>query len=284
MAFDRFYRTVTGADYLAQTLINKKVVFTKAQIGDGYLPAGTSITSLTALINPLKYIPIQNMKVNKGTAVLQLQFSNQDGAGILPEFWWSELAVWGYVEGDDTRKEAIIFVANAGSKENADKIPQTLTEFVYNLSTKITDVENFSLAMDSEAYIPIRETGNAKYLTFEDGTTLQEKFDNGEIAGTGEQILEKLQQVAGEGSGLDADLLDGKHAADFAQLDDTGKLPVDVIPEDAGGGGLVIVPVGEEAPLPERKPGYLYFIEKDTFSLKVTPEFTVEMVKTRGGA
>ena len=230
MAFDRFYRTVTGADYLAQTLINKKVVFTKAQIGDGYLPAGTSITSLTALINPLKYIPIQNMKVNKGTAVLQLQFSNQDGAGILPEFWWSELAVWGYVEGDDTRKEAIIFVANAGSKENADKIPQTLTEFVYNLSTKITDVENFSLAMDSEAYIPIREVGNAKYLTFEDGTTLQEKLDNGDFA---------------------------------------------------GGGGLVIVPVGEEAPLPERKPGYLYFVEKDTFSLKVTPEFTVELAQTK---
>lgn len=32
---------------------------------------------------------------------------------------------------------------------------------------------------------------------------------------TGEKLLEKLQEVGGEGSGIDADMVDGKHARDL---------------------------------------------------------------------
>ena len=41
------------------------------------------------------------------------------------------------------------------------------------------------------------------------------------------------------------------------------------------GGGLVVVPKGTEIPISERIEGYLYFIERDSLSLSVSPEITV---------
>lgn len=42
-----------------------------------------------------------------------------------------------------------------------------------------------------------------------------------QIKDTATQILEKLKEVDGTGSGLDADLLDGKHASEFAAANHT---------------------------------------------------------------
>lgn len=42
-----------------------------------------------------------------------------------------------------------------------------------------------------------------------------------------------------------------------------------------GGGGLVVVPAGETVPVEDRLEGFLYFIERETLSLSLTPEITV---------
>lgn len=38
------------------------------------------------------------------------------------------------------------------------------------------------------------------------------------------------------------------------------------------GGGLVVVPIGEEIPVEERKSGFLYFVQKSSVTLQVTQE------------
>ncbi|MBS4785191.1 MAG: hypothetical protein KH009_03665 [Clostridiales bacterium] len=49
-----------------------------------------------------------------------------------------------------------------------------------------------------------------------------------------QEILDKLKTVDGAGSGLDADLLDGKQASEFAQLGTDGKIPAEQLPSDVG--------------------------------------------------
>lgn len=49
-----------------------------------------------------------------------------------------------------------------------------------------------------------------------------------------EDLLESIKSVDGAGSGLDADLLDGKHASEFAQLGEDGKIPTDSLPANVG--------------------------------------------------
>ncbi len=44
------------------------------------------------------------------------------------------------------------------------------------------------------------------------------------------------------------------------------------------GGGVVIIPKGENIPVSERKEGYLYFREKTGFALKIAPNIKVEIV------
>lgn len=44
--------------------------------------------------------------------------------------------------------------------------------------------------------------------------------------------------------------------------------------QDAGG-GLVVIPKGEDIPIAERKEGFLYFVVRDSLSLSVTPEIRV---------
>ena len=41
-----------------------------------------------------------------------------------------------------------------------------------------------------------------------------------------QELLDKLKTVDGEGSGLDADTLDGKQASEFVQLDENNKVPI----------------------------------------------------------
>lgn len=41
------------------------------------------------------------------------------------------------------------------------------------------------------------------------------------------------------------------------------------------GGGLVVMPMGEEVPITERKEGFLYFRQKSGHTLEVTPEMAV---------
>lgn len=45
-----------------------------------------------------------------------------------------------------------------------------------------------------------------------------------------QELLDKLKTVDGEGSGLDADTLDGKQASEFVQLDENNKVPEENIP------------------------------------------------------
>lgn len=44
------------------------------------------------------------------------------------------------------------------------------------------------------------------------------------------------------------------------------------------GGGVVIIPKGEDIPVSKRKEGYLYFREKTGFALKIAPNIKVEIV------
>ena len=41
------------------------------------------------------------------------------------------------------------------------------------------------------------------------------------------------------------------------------------------GGGLVLMPTGEEIPIEERKEGFMYFRQKSGYTLEVTPEVTM---------
>lgn len=98
-----------GRLLLAKGYLGEKINFTKIVMGDGYLPPGTAIRDMTAVVNPVVNVPITKMKMNAdGTVIIGGQFSNSD---IMTEFFYRELALFA-TGGDDT--EILYCYGNAG--------------------------------------------------------------------------------------------------------------------------------------------------------------------------
>ena len=141
MAFERFYLTNKGADLLAKAQIGEKIEYTKVQIGNGTMPDGSSATSMTALVSPLKTLQISSMKVHQKQATIRVNFTNQG----LDAFWWMEV---GLFANDPTEGEILYAYANAGNQEKADYIPAILTEFAFEMIMQIENAINVTAIID----------------------------------------------------------------------------------------------------------------------------------------
>lgn len=149
MAIEQFYLTDKGQNLLAKGQIGTEIVYTKAAIGDGDVPQGTSITAMTALANKLKDLNITGYSVNGKNATIKIAFSNQ---GLAP-FLWKEIGLYAT---DPDEGEILYAYGNAGSK--ADNIPGTLTEFSFNMVTQIGNASSVTVVIDdSLVYVTKKE-------------------------------------------------------------------------------------------------------------------------------
>lgn len=199
MAIERFYLTDQGADLLAKAQIGKLLQFTRVQIGEGALPNGTVISSVTSLISPLKYLPISKKFSASQQVTTQLQFSN---SGIGREFWWMEV---GLFATDPDKGEILYAYGNAYNTTTADKIPATLTEFTFNMIMPIGNATNVTAIIDESLIYPtileMKQAVSVKGITSGSGTNLTATVDLPQI-NDGQSLTLKLTNDMFAGSAL----------------------------------------------------------------------------------
>jgi len=168
--FERFYVTSKGKTLEARTHAGEEIEFTRMQIGSGQLAEGQSIEALTALISPIKYIPIASVKSNGTKATVGGQVTNN---GISTSFYFREI---GLFATDPIDGEVLYAYASAGA--NPDSIPAYSTTPV-----EFTFAFNISFANTGGAVTVVADTSLA-FTTRRDMLLVAESLDNATITPT----------------------------------------------------------------------------------------------------
>lgn len=122
--------------------------FTKMQMGDGSL-GGTTIAALTALINPLVTMEVQQVKQYSDYVVVTAPFTN---ATITAAFNWREIGLFVADPDypDDRTKDILFCYQNAYS--SAAPIPPGSQEFIerlVNIPIKLSDVSDVTITISA---------------------------------------------------------------------------------------------------------------------------------------
>lgn len=161
MAIEKFYLTAAGEMLLAKAQVGQNLNFSKMQVGQGDLPEGTDITGLSALIDPIKTIPIIGKEVSNKTARVKGYFNNQE---ISAPFYWKEVGLF----ADDPDLEEAVLYGYGYATANADRIPTysvSPTEFTFVLVTKVGNATHVTATIDeSLIFVPASRKINGKSL------------------------------------------------------------------------------------------------------------------------
>ena len=178
--------TDKGRNLLAKALTGTALQFTKVSIGDGIWDENINPENLTDLISKKIDLPINELDITgDGTARLRFVLTN---TGLTDGFFTREIGIY----ANDPDEGEILYAVTYSN--NPDFIPSDGVVKVENVTDIYTVVSN---AQNIEAVIS-------------DTVVIATKDDVKNLAGVDDSlILEKIKQVDGEGSGLDADLVRG---------------------------------------------------------------------------
>lgn len=156
MALGNFYLTAAGNELLAKAQTGAVLTITRAQIGEGVWPDGTTYNNITALVSPIKYLTIASKTMSSGQAKLSVQFTNQD---VGRPFKWTEFGLWAAnPDAPDDRGQDILY-GTAYAQDTPVPIEAALTEFLFNVLIKTGQATNVTIVIDSSiVYMTRRET------------------------------------------------------------------------------------------------------------------------------
>ena len=174
--------TNKGLALLAKTPAGQPVPVTRWQIGTGVLQEGQDEKDLTALISPLKYIPIASCQNTGNHCIVTGQFTNQG----MTQFNFEEL---GLLATDPDEGEILYAVGEArGEGEVISSASEKLDEFIFAMD----------LVFDRTANVQAKITQSLIYATQEDLAGKADLDENGKVPSSQLDLSGK------------ADLVDGK--------------------------------------------------------------------------
>jgi hypothetical protein len=250
-AFGGLILTNKGRNLQAKAQTGVELHYTRIAIGDGEL-GGRVIVDLNALVNEKLSLPISKLKVlTGGKAVVGTVLSNQN---VSSGFYFREIGVFAQ---DPNEGEILYCYGNCGP--TAEYIPAgggpDVIEKTIDVITIIGNASNVTATLDSSLIWETPEGAQAKVDAHANDTTKHIGLATTDPAGlviggaasigtattaaradhkhpmpTAADILAAIKTVDGTGSGLDADLLDGKESSAFALLSGgtfTGDLKID---------------------------------------------------------
>ena len=225
MAFERFYITNQGAQYLALAQAGSKLLIAKAQIGTGYLGSGQSAVTRTALVSYLKDCPIQSKQAVGSTVNVTLQFVNTDGSGnVLDPFWWAEVGLFAKLDNDVNHPEILFAYANAMDQAHADYIPGTLMEFLFVMAI---NAQNAAENVDVEITAPVlylATDGVASNVTSDVTVETNATVDDLTPGSTLKLLFGKIKKLITDILAIKASKVTGSVLGNFAGLDASGNL------------------------------------------------------------
>ena len=174
--------TNKGLALLAKTPAGQPVPVTRWQIGTGVLQEGQNEKDLTALISPLKHIPIASCQTTGNHCIVTGQFTNQG----MTQFNFEEL---GLLATDPDEGEILYAVGEArGEGEVISSASEKLDEFIFAMD----------LVFDGTANVQVNIIQSLIYATQEDLAGKADLDENGKVPASQLDLSGK------------ADLVDGK--------------------------------------------------------------------------
>lgn len=195
--FNNLILTDAGKELDAKIKTGNKVLnFTKIEIGDGKA-TDVNIEEFTSLIHKKYDVPINNIRI-KDSHIVVISF---DVTNFTDELTWTELGL--IAQDPDTLEEILFLYGNAGDKPDIIPAKETssVIEKYINIELYLSNTANVTATIDDTlVYVPRKdfkelseklsqqvteEVSNidATDITFEDGETYQEKYENGEFNG-----------------------------------------------------------------------------------------------------
>lgn len=167
MALSNFYLTDRGNALMAQTLTGSTITITRAQIGEGTWPDGTTFANVAALVAPIKNLAIARKRADSnGQTIITVQFST---AGIGRAFNWSEFALWAAdpTNPDDRTKDFILGTSRALAADEAVHFDAVQEEFNFNVILKTTSADSVEIIYEGSTVYPALDPDGG--LTLEGG-------------------------------------------------------------------------------------------------------------------
>ncbi len=145
---DGMILTEAGRNLLALAMTGQNLIFTRAFIGDGILPANSDASKRTALINSKMELPIQSISKTEqiGTCEIVLELSNQN---LTQGFFVNEYGVFAKIQGGN---EILYAYRNTGA--NLQFLPGfngvDLIHYTLSLITVIAQAQNVTAIINSQ--------------------------------------------------------------------------------------------------------------------------------------
>ena len=156
-----FKLTKKGQNYIARSLSDRALVFTRAQYGSGVPADGVDPFTMTGLVKPLGQLHISNVISEAGTTTITTQFSNRVNGQILSAFHMTEVGIWGklqsYDGSDDLENTEALLCYGYVPENQADYIDAVLTEFIINFPIKISGEAVVDVIIDESLVYPTVE-------------------------------------------------------------------------------------------------------------------------------
>ena len=216
--------TDKGRNLLAKALTGTELKFTKVSLGDGVWNESVNPESLTGLVSKKMDLAINALEVTgDGTARLRFVLSN---TGLSEGFFTREIGIYANDPDDGEILYAVTYSKNPDfipadgvvKVENVTDI-YTVVSNAQNVEAVISDTVVIATKDDVKALKTDLESGNITVSVANNANNLggetPESYAKADLSTTDDNvILNKLKNVDGAGSGLDADLLRGL-PADF---------------------------------------------------------------------
>ena len=142
-----FYITTKGREYIAQSMVDKALVFTRGEFGKGVPAADVSPITLTALVSPQGPLNITRKEADGSTTTITTEFSNRVNGALLPAFRLTEVGLYGKLQtltGADDSPETLILYGCVPSNQ-ADDIDAVDTSYILNWPLVVSDTANVSI-------------------------------------------------------------------------------------------------------------------------------------------
>ena len=155
MGLSDFFLTDAGNRLLARAQLGEQLTITRAQVGEGTWPEGTTHANIKQLAAPVKFMAITDKVESSGQVKITVQFNN---SGINREFLWSEFALWAAdPEYPDDRSRDILY-GTAYADGTPVPIDSILTEFLFNVLLKTGTAQCVTVVVDSSlVYVTRKE-------------------------------------------------------------------------------------------------------------------------------
>lgn len=146
--------TDAGKRIHAEVMAGGEFIPVKITIGDGYLPAGTTLKNIKDVVSPIKDMDVISYKPTPdGNTIFTCFYSNID---IVFEYYWRELALYAKVKRKDgTYTDTVLYAyGNAGDKaEHMDAYStSTVVELFYDFVTYVGSDAKVVLELKSEVW------------------------------------------------------------------------------------------------------------------------------------